>query len=206
MVRAVAGASPVDHPNMTDIKQFVFSWVKESPENAEQINSGFYCETSDVFQARLNKMREFLLQKKIISEDSVYLIAAMVGEIGNNSFDHNIGSWPDVPGIFFAYDFSDAKNIIILADRGRGILTTLKKVKPELINDTQALETAFLEKISGRAPENRGNGLKFVKQNIKQLKMHLSFISGNAQAELNEKMEIKEIPEKINGCLAILEF
>jgi len=191
---------------MTDIKQFVFSWVKESPENAEQINSGFYCETSDVFQARLNKMREFLLQKKIISEDSVYLIAAMVGEIGNNSFDHNIGSWPDVPGIFFAYDFSDAKNIIILADRGRGILTTLKKVKPELINDTQALETAFLEKISGRAPENRGNGLKFVKQNIKQLKMHLSFISGNAQAELNEKMEIKEIPEKINGCLAILEF
>jgi len=27
-----------------------------------------------------------------------------------------------------------------------------------------------------------------------------------AQAELNEKMEIKEISEKINGCLAILEF
>lgn len=28
----------------------------------------------------------------------------------------------------------------------------------------------------------------------------------NTQAELNEKMDIKEIPEKINGCLAILKF
>lgn len=191
---------------MIDIEQLVFSWVKENSKNAKQLNPELYCETSDIFQARLNKMRDFLLQKKNISEDSIYLISAMVGEIGNNSFDHNIGSWPDVPGIFFAYDFSDAKNIIILADRGRGILTTLKKVKPELQNDAGALETAFLEKISGRAPENRGNGLKFVKQNIKQLNMHLTFISGNARAELNDKMDIKEIPEKINGCLAILEF
>lgn len=191
---------------MIDIKQLAFSWLKEKPENAKQINSEYYCETSDVFQARLNKMREFLLQKKNISEDSIYLISAIVGEIGNNSFDHNIGSWPNVPGIFFSYTFFHGKKIIILADRGRGILTTLKKVKPELINDSQALETAFLEKISGRAPENRGNGLKFVKQNIKELKMHLTFISGNAQAELNEKMEINELPESINGCLAILEF
>ena len=45
-------------------------------------------------------------------------------------------------------------------------------------------------------------------KNVKNKKMHLAFISGNAQAELNEKMEIKETKEniKIKGCLAILSL
>ena len=54
------------------------------------------------------------------------------------------------------------------------------------------------------APESRGNGLKFVKENLQVRKMHLVFFSGNAQADLNEKMEIKEVAESVNGCLAIL--
>jgi hypothetical protein len=191
---------------MINIKKLAFSWVKDNQENAKQLKSEFYCQTSDIFQTRLNKMRDFLLQQKTTPENDTFLIEAMAGEIGNNSFDHNIGSWPDMPGIFFSYDFSQDKKVIILADRGQGVFNTLKKVRPELTNDAQALKTAFLEKISGRAPENRGNGLKFVKQNIKQLKMHLIFISGNAQIELNDKMKIIELPEKINGCLAILEF
>ena len=28
------------------------------------------------------------------------VIIAITGEIGNNSFDHNLGKWPDTPGIF----------------------------------------------------------------------------------------------------------
>jgi len=94
----------------------------------------------------------------------------------------------------------------ILADRGQGILATLKKVKPELENDTQALKTAFTERISGRMPERRGNGLKFVKENVEAKKMRLSFFSGNAQAELNDKMKIKKAERAIRGCLAILVF
>ena len=35
-------------------------------------------------------------------------------------------------------------------------------------------------------------------------KMHLTFISGNAQADLNDAMDIKEMPNSIKGCLAIL--
>jgi hypothetical protein len=91
-----------------------------------------------------------------------------------------------------------------LADRGQGVLATLEKVKPELSDDQEALKTAFLERISGRAPENRGNGLKFVKENVEEMKMHLLFYSGNAQAELNAKMIVQETSEKFEGCLAIL--
>lgn len=170
------------------------------------VTSDYYCKSRDVFQARLDKMLGDFFRAKIMSENETYLIFAMAGEIGNNSFDHNLGKWPDIMGIFFGYDITSKKVRIVLADRGQGVLKTLKQARPKLKNDFEALKVAFTEKISGRAPENRGNGLKFVKENIKNSKMRLTFISGNARAELNEKMEIWEQKESIRGCLAILSL
>lgn len=186
------------------LEKLVRDWITASPEKA-QMESEYYCPTRDVFQARIDRMVANLLKEKTISEEDVYIASAIAGEIGNNSFDHNLGKWPDVAGIFFGYDLS-GKLEIILADRGQGILATLKKVKPELKNDSAALKTAFTERISGRAPERRGNGLKFVKENIESQKMHLLFISGNAKAELNDKMGIKETESTVKGCLAILKL
>ncbi len=185
------------------IEQLAYDWIKAESDEVD-VKSEYYCQTRDVFQARVDKMARNLFENT--SEDNAYIISAMAGEIGNNSFDHNLGNWPDVAGIFFAYEFNVPKLKIILADRGRGILATLERVKPELKDDLEALDTAFTERISGRAPEKRGNGLKFVKENIQDKKMHLTFISGNGKAELNEKMEIEKNTEKINGCLAILSF
>ncbi len=140
-----------------------------------------------------------------LSEEDVYILSAIAGEIGNNSFDHNLGNWPDVSGIFFGYSWEDGKLVFGLADRGRGVFVTLSRVKPEINNDAEALKVAFTEKISGRAPENRGNGLKFVKENISLKKYHLTFISGKAKASLNDTMEIGVADRSINGTLAIIE-
>ncbi len=170
-----------------------------------KIDLVYFCETRDVFQARLDRMTMELL-KTSCGENQTYLLTAIAGEIGNNSFDHNIGNWPDVAGIFFGSDFSADKKYIVLADRGQGILTTLKKAKPELQDDIQALKTAFTEKISGRTPENRGNGLKFVLQTVQELKIHLTFQSGLAQAELNEEIIIQKTDNPIHGCFALLKF
>lgn len=186
-----------------NIEQLAYDWVKVKPEEID-VQSEYYCQTRDVFQARLDKMTKNLV--KDIGEENTYIISAIAGEIGNNSFDHNLGNWPNISGIFFAYEFLDGKIKIVLADRGQGVLNTLKRVKPELSNDMEALNTAFTERISGRAPENRGNGLKFVKENVQEKKMHLIFISGNAKAELNEKMEITGTSENIRGCFAILSL
>ncbi|MFZ2994045.1 MAG: hypothetical protein WA064_02775, partial [Candidatus Moraniibacteriota bacterium] len=68
------------------------------------------------------------------------------------------------------------------------------------------LTTAFTERISGRAPESRGNGLKFVRENVKNKKMHLTFISGKAKAELNDGMIIEEFGENVIGSLAIIKL
>lgn len=185
-----------------NLKNLAWEWMTAEPEEA-QTASEYYCQTRDVFQARMDRLVSNLLREKNIHEEAAYVISAMAGEIGNNSFDHNLGKWPDVPGIFFGYVISE-KIEIVLADRGQGILATLQKAKPELANDIEALKTAFLERISGRAPEKRGNGLKFVKENIQSQKMHLTFISGNAQAELNDNMKITETKNTTKGCLAII--
>ncbi|MEI8343924.1 MAG: hypothetical protein WCF93_03185 [Candidatus Moraniibacteriota bacterium] len=186
-----------------DLQKLARTWITTAPESVE-VEDEFYCQSRDVFQARLDRMTNNLLKEFGTQAERIYIASAMAGEIGNNSFDHNLGSWTDVAGIFFGYDFFEDEIRIVLADRGRGVLATLRGVKPELENDADGLRTAFTERISGRAPESRGNGLKFVKENLQVRKMHLVFFSGNAQADLNEKMEIKEVAESVNGCLAIL--
>jgi hypothetical protein len=164
----------------------------------------FYCDNQAVFQSRLMKM------EKILAEGGVVLpwfslIVAAAGEIGNNSFDHNIGNWPDVRGIFFAYDIR--KKVVVLADRGRGVLKTLRQVRPNLASDHDALYTAFTEVVSGRAPEARGNGLKYVKSITEQYPLMLDFWSGSAKAELSSgDFRIVESGLNISGCLAVLKY
>lgn len=189
---------------MTKLEEMAFIWASNESGKATPPAEEFYCPTRDIFQARIDKMlRDAELFSKLKQEDT-YIISAMAGEIGNNSFDHNLGNWPDVPGIFFGYRMLGGGIKIVLADRGRGILGTLKKVLPHLESDSEAIKVAFTQKISGRAPENRGNGLKFVKENIQSQKAHLSFFSGSGQLELNEDFEIADGSKKIFGCLAIL--
>ncbi|OGI29493.1 MAG: hypothetical protein A2288_01610 [Candidatus Moranbacteria bacterium RIFOXYA12_FULL_44_15] len=187
-----------------DLEKLAYQWITAAPREVD-VNSEYYCQTRDVYQARYDKMLRELFKMDDIKGDP-YVISAVAGEIGNNSFDHNIGNWRDVPGIFFGYNFSDDSFAIVIADRGQGIWGTLKKVKPGLADDKEALKVAFTERISGRAPESRGNGLKFVRENIESGKMHLTFLSGKAKAELNDEMVIEENDEEIRGCLAIIKI
>jgi hypothetical protein len=186
-----------------NLEKLAFEWIMADKDDVKT-DEEYYCQTRDVFQTRLDRMKNDLLSKKEIGEEDVYIASAIAGEIGNNSFDHNLGNWPDISGTFFGCEILNGKLKIALADRGQGILATLGKVKKDLKNDEEALKVAFTERISGRAPENRGNGLKFVSENVESRKMHLIFISGNAKAEINEKMEIKTIEDNLSGCLAIL--
>ena len=164
-----------------------------------------YCQTRDVFQARLETLQSNL--QRTIASSSTPLLSAIAGEIGNNSFDHNLGNWPDITGIYFSYDLGN--RVIVLADRGQGILTTLKRVRPALTSDGDALKTAFTETLSGRFPEARGNGLKFVRKVIIENPFTLKFQTGDAGIRLKEHdNDIITIPaeEYIKGCIAIIGF
>ena len=190
--------------NLKDLFKLARNWMLS--DIGIDLPSGFYCSDISVFQARLIKLENELGKMKRLGK-TFPLISAIVGEIGNNSFDHNLGNWPDIPGIFFSYDIK--KGEIVLADRGQGILATLKKVKPELTNHQDALYSAFTEIISGRAPEYRGNGLKFVKDVVINNEISLFFQTGNARLKIQKNdpdIRIKKTTTNFQGCLALIRF
>jgi DNA-binding transcriptional MerR regulator len=167
-----------------------------------------YCQTIADFSARLPKLEQALQQQPDLVE-LFSLITAAVSEIGNNSFDHNIGNWPDLPGIFFGYTIRANNRIVVLADRGQGILKTLKRTKQDLKNDQEALTVAFTKIISGRSPENRGNGLKYVRKIIIANNFQLIFQTGQAILNLrggDKELAISTSQLAIPGCLAIIKF
>lgn len=166
-------------------------------ENASKNkDKDFFCSSRDVFQARIDS---YALQ------EGRYLESAIIGEIGNNTFDHN---WDFAEGhargtYLNLYEY---KNTVILADFGRGIRNSLEKVC-NTKDDTDAVKIAFTEQISGRAPEQRGNGLKFVLENVKKKNWSLYFQSGTGCCIItNENVIFKSTNTDIIGCLGILVF
>lgn len=166
----------------------------------------FYCSTSDRFKTRHERMAHEI-DAHSSWEKIGSLISSAAGEIGNNSFDHNLGNWPDVAGAFFAYDLG--KRIIVLADRGVGVLATLRLVRPNLKTDEEALHMAFTEIITSRASERRGNGLKYVKDALMQADADLTFQSGDAVLEIRKgksELKIRKADAAIRGSLSLIEF
>ena len=186
----------------SDLMKFASEWI----QNGVEFPGAFYCSTSSVFNARLTKMEHALMQKPGF-ERLYSLIVLIAGEIGDNSFAHNLGKWPDTSGIFFGYDL--VKGIIVLADRGLGILETLRQVRPELASHVAAVEVAFTEFISGRAPEKRGNGLKLVREVITDGPFDLFYTSGDAEVRMkgsDKAFRVTRGQQTVRGCLAKIEF
>jgi len=160
-------------------------------------NGEFFSETRDVFTAR---MQSYILETK------KYLEAAILGEIGNNTFDHNFLFENNHPrGVYC--NLSYKQKYAVLADFGMGVKQSLLSVLPSISSDLEAVETAFTKKISGRSPEQRGNGLKFVSETIQQNNWHLYFQSGSGTCSIDGSgISFLEKPFSINGCLAILDL
>ncbi|HUT96210.1 MAG TPA: helix-turn-helix domain-containing protein [Candidatus Paceibacterota bacterium] len=186
----------------SDLMKLASEWIYDGVE----FPGTFYCSTSSIFNARLTKM-EHMLMRKPGFEKLYSLIVLIAGEIGDNSFAHNLGKWPDVLGIFFGYDIT--KGVIVLADRGLGILETLRQVRPGLSTHVNAVEVAFTEFISGRAPEKRGNGLKLVREVVIKQPIDLFFTSGDAEVRMQGSDKIFRVTHGqrvVRGCLAKIEF
>lgn len=132
-----------------------------------ELDAAQYCQTRDVFEGRLAKLLTYAGTAGL-REDDAALLTAVAGEVGNNTFDHNLGHWRDQPGCYFAYAADAGTVLVWIADRGRGVLASLRHAIPDLRDHQQALAAAFERTISGRHPERRGNGLKFVRSVINE--------------------------------------
>jgi len=190
---------PIQNIDITKLGQY---WATQPV--APRIPSEYYCETSDQFAARFGRLATDL--KRMLGENFSSLVGVIAGEIGDNSFAHNIGNWPDTPGVLFAPHL--ARRQIVLADRGQGVRATLQPSVPSIASDREALTVAFTKKVSGRAGEARGKGLKLVRQIVASYPIRLTFQSGKAQLILephSSKINISPAPY-LRGCLAIIDF
>lgn len=134
----------------------------------------------------------------------LWLFGAVIGEIGFNTFDHNFGFNHSIKkGLYCNFEF-DTDSVLLL-DCGRGIKDSLTKVRPDLQDDLSAIRVAFTEMVSGRAPEQRGNGLKFVLNSIIQNNWYMYYQSGNAIC-LADSTGYSFSTSELNysGCLCLL--
>ena len=183
-------ASVLYYPHMN-----VLNWA--SNENPVEPPSEWYCPATDAWQGRFTRLAPTLIRAGF-AENDVALVGGAIGEIGDNCFAHNAPNWIDIRGCWF--EFGLEKNILhcAIADRGRGILASLQGVRPDLKNDQAALLTALTERVTGRAPEQRGNGLKFVANVLGELKNGTFILqSGSARFKCSLPLDIKKIKELI---------
>ncbi len=165
-------------------------------KTSQSKDTDFFCVSRDIFQARLDTY---------IIKTNKYLESAIIGEIGNNTFDHN---WKfaenEMRGAYLNLSFEN--KYVVLADFGSGIKETLSSVI-RLSSDLEAVETGFTKQISGRKPEQRGNGLKFVANTIIEKNWSLFFQTGNGSCFIrNGKIEFVQTEDYYSGCLAIIDF
>lgn len=191
-----------------------FEWASVSDPRVPP--DEFYCHTSDIWQARFTKLAPFLIAQHFEAH-AVSLFASIVGEIGDNCFTHNAPGWVDIPGCWFEYVNTNDSVHCMIADRGRGILTSLSAVRPLLKTHHEALLVALTERgVSGRAPEQRGNGLKFVMDALCVLPLG-SFVIQSGSARLNATIPldllniseyITESPTPVRGTYSeiIIQF
>ena len=88
-------------------------------------------------------------------------LLAVIAHLAGNSFDHNAGAWHGAPGCWIEAQRAGKRLWLCVADRGQGVLRSLRRAHPEIKDEQDALVAAFDRPISGSG--RPGNGLKKVR-------------------------------------------
>lgn len=124
-----------------------------------------HCLYRDEFNVRLERFISMFQNFGLGIQDS-YLATGVVGELGNNVFDHNSFSWPtNISGsIIMAQNYPKMRCIeVAIGDPGIGFRGSLATAFPKLTSDIEAIRTGLAGN-SGRVGETRGNGLRLIQQ------------------------------------------
>lgn len=124
-----------------------------------------HCLYRDEFNVRLERFIA-MFRNFGLDPQTAYLATGVVGELGNNVFDHNSFSWPtNVSGaIITAQNYPKKKSIeVAIGDPGIGFRGSLAVAFPDLSSDTEAIKKGLAGN-TGRVGESRGNGLRLIQQ------------------------------------------
>lgn len=141
----------------------------------------YHSDTRDEFGARLTRCLR-MFENFGLNTEQAQFATAIIGELGNNVFDHNAFNWPtNISGaIICGQGYPKFKKIeIAIADPGIGFKKSLNNRKPNLKNEIEAIKLG-LSGVSGWIDAKRGNGLKLVQDwTLNQFSGILRIQSGN---------------------------
>jgi len=172
-----------------------FFFTGHIPKGVEQV---FYSSNRSESNARMERYFSICEDQGIKNDDEISLIVSSIGELTNNCFDHNLGYWKDTPGCCLSWSKENNRLTFCIADRGRGIVETLRNVAGPEKSNQDILNLAFETVITGRAPENRGNGLKYVCRSIAKYSLNsIKCFSNDVIYEVNKSTDpvIKTLPQ-----------
>jgi anti-sigma regulatory factor (Ser/Thr protein kinase) len=179
--------------------------ISQSEKENLNIHEILHCGFRDEFTARLDSKIRKMFKNFGMNEEDEQFATAIVGELGNNVFDHNEGLWPtEIRGaIILAQNYPKMKRIeIVIADPGVGFLKSLKPAKQDLKNEIEAIQLG-LSGVTGRVGENRGNGLILVqKWTLDKFKGILRIQSGEGLVQVSGSGEGHGNFHDIKGTLA----
>jgi len=161
--------------------------------------AAYYCRNDSDWHGRFEKFVPYVRAEGVV-DTNLPLVASVLGEVGDNCFAHNVAAWPDLMGCWFEWSVNIPVREIrwVVADRGRGILSSLAAVRPELQRHRDALRVAFTEQISGRQPEDRGRGLKVALLALAQLTAGtFALRSGDAEFSCTLPYDAQGVAERI---------
>ncbi len=166
-----------------------------------------HCEFRDAFEARLASKVRRVFRHFGLGELDEALATSLVGELGNNVFDHNDGSWPtSVRGAIILAQHNPALRRIevAVADPGIGFRGSLRAHDPTVSSDVEAIKLG-LSGVTGRIGETRGNGLQVIQNwTINKFDGIIRIQSGNGLVIVDGKGQQSKEVFPITGTLASL--
>ena len=182
----------------------LFSKISMSDKDNLNIQPLILCKYRDEFNAKLEYFLK-MFRNFGLSEADSQRATAVIGELGNNVFDHNLGNWPTpiVGAIIAGQNYPAYKKIeITIGDPGVGFYESLTKAFPDINSDTDAIKKG-LEGNTGRVGEQRGNGLKLIQEwTINNFSGQVMIHSGDGLAIVaKDGIQLRKV-HKILGTIA----
>lgn len=180
---------------------YLISEGDEDPNIREII----HCNFRDEFEARLLSKMRMIFKSFGMNENDEPRATTLLGELGNNVFDHNAGSWPMNFGgaIIIIQNYFENRIVeVVVADPGVGFRESLKSHNSNIKSDIEAIKLG-LSGVTGRIGEKRGNGLKLIRDwTINHFNGIVRIHSGNGLVIIDKDGEKEREVFDILGTLA----
>jgi hypothetical protein len=184
-----------------------FSYIVFKEQNSPDIQEILHCNFRDEFNAQLESRIRRMFKSFGMNDADEQRATALVGELGNNVFDHNEGVWPtDIRGaIIIAQNYPVARQVqVVVADPGIGFLGSFRTIIDPAppTTDIEAIKLG-LRGISSRVGEKRGIGLKLIQDwTINKFNGILRIQSGKGLVIITRNEQEEKTVNDVLGTLA----